>query len=268
MTSPSLRVERVRHPLKMRQLTVARVEPLAGGLLARITFTGEDLHDFVTASFDDHVKVFFPPQPGLALALPEIGPDGLRFAQDQPRPAARDYTPRSFDREARELVLDFVLHGDGPAGSWAAQARPGQVLGIGGPRGSFVVPLAFDWHVLIGDETALPAIARRLEELPETAQALVVIEIPSHANRLALPSRARAEVRWLARDAGDPGLAEAAAALRLPPGEGYVWVAAESAVAKAVRIAMVERHGIDKSRIRAASYWKRGAAAVHESHDD
>ncbi|OZI75121.1 siderophore-interacting protein [Bordetella genomosp. 12] len=267
MTSPHLRVERVRHTLKMRQLTVSRVEHLAGGLLARITFTGEDLHDFVSASFDDHVKVFFP-EPGQALALPEVGPDGVRFAPGQPRPAARDYTPRRFDRDSGELVLDFVLHGEGPAGSWAAQAQVGQQLGIGGPRGSFVVPLGFDWHVLIGDETALPAIARRLEELPDTAQALVLVEIPSLANQLPLPSKARTQVRWLARDAGDPGLAQAAAALQLPPGEGYVWVAAESAVAKAVRASMVERHGIDKSRIRAASYWKRGAAGVHESHDD
>ncbi len=268
MSQTDLRVERVRHPLKMRELTVARVETLAGGLLARITFTGDGLRDFVSASFDDHVKVFFPADPSQPPALPEIGPDGLRFPEGAPRPAARDYTPRRYDAAARELVLDFVLHGDGPAGAWAAQARPGQKLGIGGPRGSFVVPLAFDWHVLIGDETALPAISRRLEELPGQAQAIVLIEVPSVRNQMPLACRARAQVRWLPRDEGGPGLAQAAAGLRLPAGEGYVWVAAESAVAREVRAVMVERHGIDKSRIRAASYWKRGAAAVHESHDD
>ncbi|WP_032826626.1 siderophore-interacting protein, partial [Bordetella holmesii] len=139
---------------------------------------------------------------------------------------------------------------------------------IGGPRGSFVVPPEFDWHVLIGDETALPAIARRLEELPASTQALVLMEVPSHTNQLPLTSAARLQVRWLARDAGDPSLADAAAALQLPAGEGYMWVAAESAIAKAVRTRMVEQHGIDKNRIRAASYWKRGAVAVHESHDD
>lgn len=268
MTSPDLRVERVRHTLKLRRLTVTRVEHLAGGLLARITLQGEDLQDFVSASFDDHVKVFFANQPGETLVLPELGPDGVRFPEGAPRPAARDYTPRRYDREAGELVLDFVLHGDGPAGSWAAQAQAGQTLAIGGPRGSFVVPTAFDWHVLIGDETALPAISRRLEELPESAQALVLIEIPSAAHQLALSTRAHADIRWLARDTQDPGLAEAAAALQLPAGEGYVWVAAESAVAKAVRAVMVDQHHIDKSRIRAASYWKRGADGVHEALDD
>jgi NADPH-dependent ferric siderophore reductase len=164
-----------------------------------------------------------------------------------------------------------VLHGDGPASTWAEQAAPGQQLGIGGPRGSFVVPTGFDWHVLIGDETALPAIARRLEELPAAAQALVLIEVPAESNEIPLATRAQASVRWLHRNGTAPGhsilLLDAARELRLPPGEGYVWVAAESAVAKALREIMVGRHGIDKSRIRAASYWKRGAAAVHESHE-
>ncbi|WP_032826801.1 siderophore-interacting protein, partial [Bordetella holmesii] len=126
MTRPNLHVERVRHTLKLRQLTVSRVEHLAAGLLARITFSGEDLHDFVSASFDDHVKVFFPSVPGQAVVLPEVGTDGVRFAEGQPRPAARDYTPRHFNRDTGELVLDFVLHGEGPAGSWAAQAQVGQ----------------------------------------------------------------------------------------------------------------------------------------------
>lgn len=271
MTQTDLTVERVRHPLKMRVLTVARVERIAG-LLARVTFRGEDLRDFVSASFDDHVKLFFPADPSQPPALPEVGPDGIKFPEGAPRPAARDYTPRRFDVEREELDIDFVLHGDGPASSWAEQAQVGQRLGIGGPRGSFVVPKGFDWHVLIGDETALPAIARRLEELPATAQALVLIEVPGAANEIPLPTQARASVRWLHRDGTAAGystlLLEAARGLALPPGEGYTWIAAESAVAKAVREIMVAQHGVDKSRIRAASYWKRGAIAVHESHED
>jgi NADPH-dependent ferric siderophore reductase len=271
MTRSDLNVERVRHNLKMRELTVVRIERIAG-LLARITFTGEDLQDFVSASFDDHVKLFFPADPSQPPALPTVGPDGVKFPEGAPKPAARDYTPRRFDAAARELDIEFVLHGDGPACTWAEQAEPGQKLGIGGPRGSFVVPKGFDWHVLIGDETALPAIARRLEELPAAAQALVLIEVPSAANEIALDSAAKTTVRWLHRDGIAPGystlLLEAARELQLPSGEGYVWVAAESAVAKAVREIMVSQHGIDKSRIRAASYWKRGAVAVHEAHDD
>lgn len=270
MTRTDLNVERVRHELKMRALTVAGVERIAG-LLARVTFTGEDLHDFVSASFDDHVKLFFPEDPSQPPALPAVGPDGVKFPEGRPKPAARDYTPRRYDTARKELVIDFVLHGDGPASTWAEQAAPGQQLGIGGPRGSFVVPTGFDWHVLIGDETALPAIARRLEELSSAAQALVLIEVPEAANEIPLPTSAQASVRWLHRNGTAPGhsvlLLDAARDLQLPAGEGYVWIAAESAAAKALREIMVGRHGIDKSRIRAASYWKRGAAAVHESHE-
>ncbi|MGY6268740.1 siderophore-interacting protein [Achromobacter denitrificans] len=270
MTRTDLNVERVRHDLKMRALTVASVERLAG-LLARVTFTGDDLHDFVSASFDDHVKLFFPADPSQPPVLPAAGPDGIKFPEGAARPAARDYTPRRYDTARKELVIDFVLHGDGPASTWAAQAAPGQQLGIGGPRGSFVVPKGFDWHVLIGDETALPAIARRLEELPAAAQALALIEVPAESNQIPLATAAQASIRWLHRNGAAPGrsvlLLDAARDLRLPPGEGYVWIAAESAVAKALREIMVARHGIDKARIRAASYWKRGAAAVHESHE-
>jgi NADPH-dependent ferric siderophore reductase len=270
MTRTDLNVERVRHDLKMRALTVASVERIAG-LLARVTFTGDDLHDFVSASFDDHVKLFFPEDPSQPPALPTAGPDGVKFPEGAPKPAARDYTPRRYDTARKELVIDFVLHGDGPASTWAEQAAPGQQLGIGGPRGSFVVPTGFDWHVLIGDETALPAIARRLEELPASAQALVLIEVPDASNEIPLATAAQASVRWLHRNGTAAGystlLLEAARELTLPPGEGYAWVAAESAAAKAVREIMVAQHGVDKSRIRAASYWKRGAVAVHESHE-
>ncbi|MHC0505263.1 siderophore-interacting protein [Achromobacter aegrifaciens] len=270
MTRNDLNVERVRHNLKMRTLTVASVERVAG-LMARVTFTGDELQDFVSASFDDHVKLFFPADPSLPPALPAVTPDGIKFPEDMPKPAARDYTPRFFDAVRKELVIDFVLHGDGPASTWAEQAKPGQLLGIGGPRGSFVVPTGFDWHVLIGDETALPAIARRLEELPASAQALVLIEVPDASNEIPLATAAQASVRWLHRNGTAAGystlLLEAARELTLPPGEGYAWVAAESAAAKAVREIMVAQHGVDKSRIRAASYWKRGAVAVHESHE-
>lgn len=268
MNHPELIVERVRHELKLRQLTVARVERIAG-LIIRVTLSGDDLHDFVTASFDDHVKIFFPEHPGGPMAQPVLGSNGLSFPEDQPRPLARDYTPRRFDRERRELVIDFILHDDGPASNWAAQAQAGQTLFIGGPRGSFVVPTGFDWHVLIGDETALPAIGRRLEELPEQTRAIVRIEVAQAANEIPLASKAKLDLQWLHRNGVPAGastlLPEAAARLALPEGEGYVWVAAESAAAQAVREVMVTQHQIGKRRIRASSYWKRGASGVHET---
>src|ERR1700687_765061 len=109
-----LAVVRVRHPLKFRLLQVSRIEPLTPHV-ARITLTGDDLHDFTSASFDDHIKVFFPAPGEDKPVVPVAGPDAPVFAAAQPRPIARDYTPRRFDREAGELVIDFVLHDVGPA---------------------------------------------------------------------------------------------------------------------------------------------------------
>ena len=262
-TSPSLALERVRHELKVRRLRVQRVDPVSAHFL-RIRFSGESLRDFVSASFDDHAKLMLPAEPGQALVLPQPGPDGLALPPGAVKPAMRDYTPRQFDREAGTLDIEFVLHGDGIASRWAESARPGDEVGLGGPRGSFVVPTGFDWHLLVGDESALPAIARRLEELPDTARAIAVIETGDADDRRALTSRARLQTHWI--DAGSTGaLASALAGLKLPDGEGFAWAAGEAASMVAVRRALVEGHGLDKARVRASAYWKRGSVGHHET---
>ncbi|MDF3837793.1 siderophore-interacting protein [Cupriavidus basilensis] len=273
MHTRDLTVQRVRHPLKMRLLQVVRTQAVSPQLL-RVTLAGDDLKDFVSASFDDHVKVFFPAPGQDKPALPELGPNGPVFPEGVPKPAARDYTPRRYDPAAGELDIEFVLHGDGPASTWAAQAAPGQHLGVGGPRGSFVIPDGFDWHLLVGDETALPAIGRRLEELPAGVSALVVLAVDNAAAEIPLPSHAEVQVRWQHRDGAPAGtsagalLEQALRELTLPRGEGYVWAAGEAAAMRAVRQYLVGERGIEKGRIRAASYWKAGAAAVHETLED
>src|SRR5690606_21815632 len=123
-----------------------------------------------------HVKLFLPGAPGAKPVLPVMGPKGPSFSEGQDRPISRDYTPRLYDADAMELHIDFVLHHSGPATDWAAAAKVGDYLGVAGPRGSFIIPHEFDWHLLIGDETAIPAIARRLFELPARKQVLVVIK--------------------------------------------------------------------------------------------
>ncbi|HEX5686352.1 MAG TPA: siderophore-interacting protein [Ideonella sp.] len=241
MSSVLGRVQRVRHELKFRDLTVVRVRDVTPHLRA-VTFTDESLADFVSPSFDDHVKLFI-----------DTGAE---------EPARRDYTPRSFDNAARELTLEFVLHGDGPAAGWAAQAAPGQRVRIGGPRGSFLIPLDYDWHLLVGDETAFPAIARRLEELPAGARALVVLQVPDEADRPVLTSEADVAFTWVT---DGPALLAALKAMDLPPGEGYVWAAGEASEMAELRRILVDEKGHDKRAIRAAAYWKRGATAHHEN---
>ncbi len=107
--------------------------------MIRITLTG-DLDGFTSLGFDDHVKLFFP--------------DGTANADGTPNALGRDFTPRRYDRAANTLEIDFAIHEAGPATRWARRRKPGQTLPLGGPRGSFVIPTSYDWHLLIGDETA------------------------------------------------------------------------------------------------------------------
>ncbi|HAD83369.1 MAG TPA: NADPH-dependent ferric siderophore reductase, partial [Brevundimonas sp.] len=96
-----------------------------------------------------------------------------------------------------------------PATAWAEDARPGDELGLGGPRGSFLIPTSFAEHLLVGDEAAIPAIARRLEELPATARAIACIEVNDASGELDLPSPANVEIVWVHRNGGPRGRAEA-----------------------------------------------------------
>jgi NADPH-dependent ferric siderophore reductase len=243
-SSPS-RVQRVRHELKRRELHVVRVETPSPHLRS-ITFAAESLADFISASFDDHVKLILDSGGGA-------------------EPVRRDYTPRRFDPVACELTIEFALHGDGPASRWAAQAAPGQSVAIGGPRGSFIIPFDYDWHLFAGDETALPAIARRLEELPAGAQAIVIAQTPDAADRRALPTAAALQLQWAADDAA---MLAVVRTLTLPPGEGYAWCAGEARTMAALRKVLVEEKGHSRHAIRAAAYWKQGASAHHENLEE
>lgn len=233
-------VERVRHELKLREVEVARVAALTPGM-RRVTFSGEALADFSSLSFDDHVKFMF------------TGAGG-----EQVR---RDYTPRRFDREARELDIDFVLHGHGQAAAWARGATVGQRALIGGPRGSMIIPRELDWHLLAGDASALPAIARRLEELPATARAFVLVL--HEGERLELAGPAQAELHWLA--SGEEMIA-ALRELALPEGSGFAWGAGEAALMARVRQALLEK-GLPRQAARVSAYWKHGVSQHHEHLD-
>ena len=247
---------RVRHEPRRRTLTVRQVETIAAHMV-RVTLSG-DLEGFTSLGFDDHVKLFFP--------------DGTKNAEGAPNMLGRDFTPRRYDPAQDTLEIDFAIHDAGPATRWAAQAKPGDMLALGGPRGSFIIPTTYDWHLLVGDETALPAISRRLAELPARTRTVVVVEVDGPDDETALPIAADATVSWAHRDgvaAGDSDvLAKTLAKLKLPAGDYYGWVACESLIAKALRGQLIADHGANPKWLRAAGYWRRGAVAVHDVIED
>ncbi|MFV9475436.1 siderophore-interacting protein [Advenella sp. RU8] len=202
MTESTLDTQKLQHPIKIRLLQVKRITPLSPSI-RRITLSGNDLNGFVSASFDDHIKLFLPDLPGQKPNMPVLEEKGIKFDEHRPKPLTRDYTPRRYNPDTNELDIDFVLNHEGPATSWASQAEVGHYLGVAGPRGSFVIPAGFDWHLLMGDETAIPAIARRLEELPASCKAIVIIKIASDDSKIPLQGQCDFEVRWVQQDS-DP----------------------------------------------------------------
>jgi NADPH-dependent ferric siderophore reductase len=253
MNSPQREIRRVRHEVKQRRLTVDKITAITPKML-RITLAGAELAGFTSLGFDDHIKLFFPEEPATA-----------------ERPPMRDYTPR-YDAGAALLHIEFAIHDAGPATDWALHAQVGDPLLIGGPRGSAIIPMEFDGYLFMGDETALPAIGRRLEELPVGSPAAVIVEVEDASEEQVFPTKAELRVRWVHRRGAPAGSSEGLlAALRetvLPPGDVFAWAAAESNVARALRRALIDERGVNRSWVKAAGYWKRGAAAVHDNIDD
>ncbi len=242
-------IRRVRHETRRRSLTVASATALTPRM-KRVVLTG-DLEGFASLGADDHIKLFFTDASGAA--------------------AMRDFTPRAFDAAAGTLTIDFALHEAGPATNWASAAAIGDGLEIGGPRGSAVVPDDFDWYWLIGDETALPAIGRWVEGLRPHVPVLTAIAVQDSGERQHFETRAAWTALWAerAKDGADDAatLQRLLDAQPLPQGDGFVFIAAESAVARALRARLTER-GHPKAYIKAAGYWKRGEADAHERIED
>ncbi|MGP6461334.1 siderophore-interacting protein [Pseudomonas parakoreensis] len=246
-------IHRVMHDIKRRKLEVLRVVDLTPRM-RRITLGGPELAGFISLGTDDHVKLLFPQNAEQAAALETMV---LGAGKDNgPMPEMRDYTPRRYDLEKLELDIDFVLHGDGPASTWAEQAQPGQFLHIGGPRGSMIVPDIFDSYLLIGDETALPAIARRLEGMAANRKALVVIEVENGAEQQVLESAAQVNVIWVLREGGKDNLLTTVKQLQVPKGNLYAWVATETKVSRQIRRVLLDEHGLNEQFVKAVGYWR------------
>lgn len=238
---PGPSIERVRHETRRRTLEVARIEWVTPAMV-RIGLAG-DLGDFVSAAFDDHIRIFLP------------GADGA--------PVSREFTPRRFDNAAKTLDIDFAVHASGPAVEWARNARRGDQLEIGGPRGSAVVSSDVKRWLMIGDESALPAIGRRIEEATAGTRIDVIGLVAGEAERQTFESKAEVTARWLYRPlsaAADPApVLDLLANVEIEP-RTFVWIAAESAVARAVRGYLVDKRGHALSWTKAAGYWVTGQA--------
>ncbi|MFJ2499383.1 siderophore-interacting protein [Streptomyces sp. NPDC087539] len=257
--------EKVGYPIGIRETEVVRVTTVGAGLL-RVTLGGAGTEGFQAHSPDEHVKLIFPDPDG-TLRLPE--PNGALLSWPRPALVSREYTVRRYDQAAGEIDIDIAAHDGGLASDWARAARPGDVMHLAGPPGGLIVPHAYDRYLLAGDITALPAIARRLEELPRSAKGWAFVEVVDAAQEIELSAPEGVEVRWLHRGdlpagTGD-ALERAVTAVTVPEGERvYVWVAGEAGQIKPLRRWARDELRLDRADHDITGYWKRGVADFDE----
>ncbi|WP_431907340.1 siderophore-interacting protein [Micromonospora carbonacea] len=226
----------------------------------RLVLGGEELTGLPVGEHTDHyVKLVFPPD-GVTYPEPVDLAAIRRLPADQ-WPRLRAYTVRAFDAAANELTIDVVHHGDeGVAGPWAARLRPGDPVRFVGPGGAYAPSPDADWHLLVGDESALPAIAAALERLPADAPARVFLEVADAAEEQPLPSKGDVELTWLHRGDRPVGEALVAAvrALDFPPGTVHAFVHGEATFVRELRRLLRVERGVPREWLSISGYWRRG----------
>ena len=211
---------------------------------------------------DCYVKlVFLDPD----TAYPEpLDLDAVRALVPQEAwPVLRTYTIRWVDPVAQELAIDFVVHGDeGYAGPWAERAKPGDVLHLRGPSGAYAPDPSADWHLFVGDEAAIPAIAASLARLDEGATAVAFIEVDGPEDEQVFVSKARIDLHWLHRGDADAGstelLDEAVRAFAWLPGRVNAFVHGESRLLKTVRPYVLGEREVARPDVSVSGYWRLG----------
>ncbi|TQS40003.1 siderophore-interacting protein [Cryptosporangium phraense] len=252
------------------EVEVAAVRDVSPNM-RRVTVTGPSLAGFLDDGPDQRIKLLLP-RPGQDEPVLAAGTDSGEWYQSwlaQPadvRPIMRTYTLRAARPDRCEADVDLLLHGDsGPASAWAGRVRPGNRLAIVGAYAEFYPPEETDWHLLVGDETALPAIGSTLERLPSSARGSVLLEVGSRAEKayldeVGVPSGV--EVTWVLREGAAPGarLLDALRAASFPAGRPYAWVCGESDAVKVLRRHLVTDRGVDKDDVLFMGYWRLGAS--------
>ncbi|MFG1906985.1 siderophore-interacting protein [Kribbella sp. NPDC048928] len=254
MTSPAPRRNRV-----CKRAVVQRTERITPHMI-RVVLTSDD---FADNGFTDHyVKLLFC-KDGVEYPEPlDMGVVRETYPSEQ-WPTMRTYTVRGWDESTRELTIDFVYHGDeGVAGPWAASAQPGDVLWFNGPGGAYSPEETADWHLLVGDESALPAIGAAIEQLAPGARATVLLEVADATEEQKFGGSGDVDVQWFHRTTADgdrgAGLVAAVEALDFPDGTPHVFVHGEAGFVFRIRKNLFTDRALPRDRVSLSGYWRLG----------
>lgn len=250
----------IRPPRPQHVLEVLGSERIAPSLV-RVRLGGPGLETFEPNAFTDaYVKLLFV-KPELGLEAPYDLAHLREALEPDDRPVTRTYTVREVRGDS--IAIDFVVHGDeGIAGPWAARAQPGERIALHGPGGAYAPDASADWHLLAGDESALPAISCALEALPADARGVALLEARDASEQVVLRHPAGVEVRWLHR--GEPShesvglLADAVAGLEFLDGRVHVFAHGERESIKAMRDELFGNRGLTRAQVSISGYWALG----------
>ncbi|WP_099332296.1 siderophore-interacting protein [Actinomyces minihominis] len=255
----SITRERVRHPLAVRHLEVARKTQLTPHLV-RITLVGDELAGFTSLGPADHVKLFFPDASG-TLTTPVVTAEGIRRPEEG-EIIARDYTPHEYRSESGELDIDFVLHGDkGPASAWAARAEKGDQLAVAGPRGSHLPPDNIRSMVIVADESAFSAALRWIDGTPTSVPVTALLVAANPKDFAYFPDDLPADLRWFAGEGRAEEVADELRGLSFDEGT-FVFLAGEAGLIAPLRRYLRRELNLPKVHMDAQGYWKQGVAEL------
>jgi NADPH-dependent ferric siderophore reductase len=243
-----------RRVLQTRVHAVQRLTPH----LIRVVVSGDDLDGFPAGAFTDHyVKLQIPP-PGAPYSAPFDAEEVKARLPKEQWPRTRTYTVQDWDEQRNLLTIDFVHHGDtGVAGPWAASARPGDGLQLSGPGGAYTPDPGADWHLMVGDESVLPAISASLRRVPAGVPVHVIVEVDGPGDEVALDSPGDMHLTWLHRNGNPDVLVDAVRALDFPPGALHAFVHGEAAAVRSLRRHLIVDRGVPREALSVSGYWKR-----------
>ncbi len=243
-----------------RLLQLVKKQYISRNLL-RITLTGDALLGFPVDKNGSHIKLFIPHEGQTKPELPKLSATGVIWPKI--KPITRAYSVRKYHKDANELEVDFVAHGDNsPASGWAVKAEPGDYIGVAGPGGPDPLLAPADWHILAGDLTAVPAISAILEQLPADAKGHVFIELDDMRDAHQIVHPAGIKIHWLQRTATNKDNVLTDAIGLVAPDMSVkrisAFVAGENASVISCRDKLRADYQLTKRHLYAVPYWRRG----------